>query len=139
MKQRVSERELSDISSHHIMFFCSCNKICDKTIARKITKRENSGRRKSSHGITEQGIGDKGKCKRMDALIYLTARRDSNNGSNVVERRGSMEMKADGEVQSKDLAFAAAASTDDCSNCCCIQRMTVSGVQKARTICNRKS
>jgi len=35
-----------------------------------------------------------------------------------------METKADGEVQSKDLAFAAAASTYDCSNCCCIQRMT---------------
>ncbi len=34
-----------------------------------------------------------------------------------------METKADGEVQSKDLAFAAAASTNDCSNCC-IQRMT---------------
>jgi hypothetical protein len=50
-----------------------------------------------------------------------------------------METKADGEVQSKDLAFAAAASTDDCCRCCCIQRMTVSGVQKARTICNRRS
>jgi hypothetical protein len=50
-----------------------------------------------------------------------------------------METKADGEVQSKDLAFVAAASTDDCNNCCCIQRMTVSGVQKARTICNRRS
>ncbi len=72
-------------------------------------------------------------------MFYLTARRDSNSGSNVVERKGSMEMKADGEVQSKDLVFAAAASTDDCSNCCCIQRMTVSGVQKARTICNRRS
>lgn len=72
-------------------------------------------------------------------LLELTARRDSNSGSNVVERRGSMETKADGEVQSKDLAFAAAASTDDCSRCCCIQRMTVSGVQKARTICNRRS
>ncbi len=35
-----------------------------------------------------------------------------------------METKADGEVQSKDLAFAAVASTDDCSNCCCIHRMT---------------
>ncbi|CAK9214560.1 unnamed protein product [Sphagnum jensenii] len=35
-----------------------------------------------------------------------------------------METKADGEVQLKDLAFAAVASTDDCSNCCCIQRMT---------------
>ncbi len=35
-----------------------------------------------------------------------------------------METKADGEVQSKDLAFAAVASTDDCNNCCCIQRMT---------------
>jgi hypothetical protein len=31
-----------------------------------------------------------------------------------------METKADSEVQSKDLAFAAVASTDDCSNCCCI-------------------
>jgi hypothetical protein len=50
-----------------------------------------------------------------------------------------METNADGEVQSKDLAFAAAASTDDCSGSCCIQRMTVSGVQKARTICNRRS
>jgi hypothetical protein len=63
-------------------------------------------------------------------MLYLTTRRDSNSGSNVVERRGSMETKADGEVQSKDLAFAAAVSIDDCSNCCCIQRMTVSGVQK---------
>jgi hypothetical protein len=71
-------------------------------------------------------------------MLYLTARRDSNSGNNVVERRGSMETKADGEVQSKDLAFAAAASTDDCSNCCCIQKMTVSGVQKVRTICNRR-
>jgi hypothetical protein len=50
-----------------------------------------------------------------------------------------METNADGEVQSKDLAFAAAASTDDCSRCCCIQRMTVCGLQKARTICNRRS
>jgi len=72
-------------------------------------------------------------------MFYLTARRDNNSGSNVVERRGSMETKVDGEVQLKDLAFVAAASTDDCSNCCCIQRMTVSGVQKARTICNRRS
>ncbi len=72
-------------------------------------------------------------------MLYLTARKDSNSGSNVIERRGSIEMKADGEVQLKDLAFAAAASTDDCSNCCCIQRMTVSSVQKARTICNRRS
>jgi hypothetical protein len=40
-------------------------------------------------------------------MLYLTARRDSNSGSNVVERKGSMETKADGEVQSKDLAFAA--------------------------------
>lgn len=72
-------------------------------------------------------------------MLYLTARKDNNSGSNVIERRGSIEMKADGEVQSKDLAFAAAASTDDCSRCCCIQRMTVSGVQKARTICNRRS
>ncbi len=111
--------------------------ISDKTIARKRTKRTNPGHRKSSHGITEQGIGDKGKCRRTDA--YLTARRDSNGGSNVVEIRGRMETKADGEVQSKDLASAAAASTDDCSRCCCIQRMTVSGVQKARTICNRRS
>jgi hypothetical protein len=72
-------------------------------------------------------------------MLYLTARRDSNSGSNVVEIRGRMEMKVDGEVQSKDLAFAAAASTDDCNRCCCIQRMTVSDVQKARTICNRRS
>ncbi len=72
-------------------------------------------------------------------MLYLTARRDSNSGSNVVERRGSMETKADGEVQSKDLAFVAATSTDDCNNCCCIQKMTVSDVQKARTICNRRS
>jgi hypothetical protein len=73
----------------------------------------------------------------VEWMLYLTARKDSNSGSNVVERRGSMETNADGEVQSKDLAFAA--STDDCSRCCCIQRMTVSGVQKARTICNRRS
>jgi hypothetical protein len=53
-------------------------------------------------------------------MLYLTARRDSNIGSNVVKRRGSMETKADDEVQSKDLAFAIAASTDDCSNYCCI-------------------
>jgi hypothetical protein len=72
-------------------------------------------------------------------MLYLTARRDSNSGSNVVERRGSMETKANGEVQSKDLAFAIAASTDDCSNCCCVQRMIVSGMQKARTIYNRRS
>ena len=72
-------------------------------------------------------------------MLYLTARRDSNSGSNVVERRGSMETKANNEVQSKDLTFAAAASKDDCSNCCCIQRMTVSDMQKARTICNRRS
>ncbi len=58
-------------------------------------------------------------------MLYLTAKRDSNSGSNVVERRGSMETKADGEVQSKDLAFVAAASIDDYSNCCCIHRMTV--------------
>jgi hypothetical protein len=57
-----------------LCFFCSCNKICDKTIARKITKRENSGCRKSSHGITEQGIGDKGKCRRMDALPHSQKR-----------------------------------------------------------------
>jgi len=75
----------------------------------------------------------------VEWMLYLTARKDSNNGSNVVERRGSMETNADGEVQSKDLAFAAAASTDDCSRCCCIQRMTVSSLQKARTICNRRS
>jgi len=31
-----------------------------------------------------------------------------------------METKVDGEVQSKDLAFATAASTDDCSRCYCI-------------------
>ncbi len=72
-------------------------------------------------------------------MLYLTARRDNNSGSNVVERRGSMETKADGEVQSKDLAFAAATSINDCNNCCCIQRMTVSDVQKPRTICNRRS
>ncbi len=66
-------------------------------------------------------------------------RRDNNSGSNVVEIRGRMETKADGEVQSKDLAFAVAASTDDCNICCCIQRMIVSGVQKARTTCNRRS
>jgi len=35
-----------------------------------------------------------------------------------------METKADSEVQSKDLAFAAVASTNDCSNYCCIERMT---------------
>jgi hypothetical protein len=34
------------------------------------TKRKNSGHRKSSHGITKQGIGDKGKCRRMDALPH---------------------------------------------------------------------
>ncbi len=72
-------------------------------------------------------------------MLYLTARRDSNNGSNVVERRGSMETKANSEMQSKDLTFVAATSIDDCSNCCCIQRMTVSGVQKPRTIYNRRS
>jgi hypothetical protein len=72
-------------------------------------------------------------------MFYLITRRDSNSGSNVIERRGSMETKADGEVQSKDLAFATTASIDDCNNCCCIQRMTVSGVQKPRTICNRRS
>ncbi len=55
-----------------------------------------------------------------ECMLYLTARRDSNIGSNVVKRRGSMETKADDEVQSKDLAFAIAASTDDCSNYCCI-------------------
>ncbi len=53
-------------------------------------------------------------------MLYLTARRDNNSGSNVVEIRGRMETKVDGEVQSKDLAFVAAASTDDCSRCCCI-------------------
>jgi hypothetical protein len=53
-------------------------------------------------------------------MLYLTARRDSNIGSNVVKRRGSMETKVDDEVQLKDLAFAVAASTDDCSNYCCI-------------------
>ncbi len=53
-------------------------------------------------------------------MLYLTARRDNNSGSNVIERRGSMETKLNGEVQSKDLAFVAAASIDDCSNCCCI-------------------
>ncbi len=72
-------------------------------------------------------------------MLYLTAKRDNNSGNNVIERRGSMETKADGEVQSKDLAFAATASTNDFSNCCCIQRMTMSDVQKARTICNCRS
>jgi hypothetical protein len=67
-----------------------------------------------------QMFGDKGKCRRMDALPHSQKRQQQ-------------------WQQSKDLAFAAAASTDDCSNCCCIQRMTVSGVQKARTICNLTS
>ncbi len=67
-------------------------------------------------------------------MLYLTARRDSNSGSNVVERRGSMETKADGEVQSKDLTFAAAASTDDCNNCCCIQKMNVRDLTVVRCI-----
>jgi hypothetical protein len=57
-----------------LCFFYSCNKIGNKTIARKRTKRENLGRWKSSHGITEQGIGDKGKCRRMDALPHSQKR-----------------------------------------------------------------
>jgi len=67
-------------------------------------------------------------------MFYLTTRRDSNSGSNVFERRGSMETKVDGEVQSKDLAFAVATSTDDCNNYCCIQRMTVTDLTTVRCI-----
>ncbi len=67
-------------------------------------------------------------------MLYLTARRDNNSGNNVVERRGSMETKADGEVQSKDLAFVATTSIDDCNNCCCIQRMTVRDLTAVRCI-----
>ncbi len=75
-----------------------------------------------------------------ERMLYLTARRDSNSGgSNVVEIRGRMETKANGEVQPKDFASAAAASTEDRSRCRRIERTTASGVQKARTICNRRS
>lgn len=95
------------------------------------------GRRKSSHGITEQGIGDKGKCRRMDALPHSQKRQ---------QQRQQCRWEK-GEYGNEGRRWSA---IEGLSVCCCgvyrwLQqmllyiRMTVSGVQKARIICNRRS